>query len=449
MRHRLLALGALSLVTLSHAASAEPVRGHVALGGAQAALGPQATEFGPGGGGLASIELPLGRHLGLEAEVGGFFLSQGQSPAGLAPKGVGVAFTGMGGARFRFLGRTPAGPWVSAHAGVAMTGDRARFAFDGELGWDFRVGKSRVDIGPFGGYLHVVEPDGGLAPEDAHVFVLGLSVGLGAPAVPDSDTDHDGIVDSFDACPEEPGIPTSDPKTNGCPVRDRDRDGVPDAEDACPSVPGLRTLSTKTNGCPRGDADRDDVFDDEDACPEVKGVRTDDPKTNGCPPADRDHDGVPDVEDACPDLAGVKSEDPKTNGCPPASDGAHIVGDRIVLDDMINFDTDSSRIHHASYPVVKKLAEVILAHPDIIEVYVEGHTDQTGPSDWNQQLSQDRADSVKKLLTQFGVADDRVTTHGYGNSRLRNLGTSPDALRENRRVEFIITRTTTSPGDAR
>ena len=60
-------------------------------------------------------------------------------------------------------------------------------------------------------------------------------------------------------------------------------------------------------------------------------------------------------------------------------------------------------MRHVSWPVVKKLADILAANPDIVEVYVEGHTDQTGPADWNQQLSQDRAESVKKMLVGYGV----------------------------------------------
>ncbi len=434
-----------ALVSLTASAGAEPARAHGALVGAGAALGPQASEFGPGGGGFAALEIPLGRRLGLEAEVGGILLAPGEGRAGYSTKGVGTLVTAMGGARFRFFGRTPAGPWIGGHAGAGVTGDRVRFTFDGELGWDFRVGHGRFDVGPFAGYLHVYEPDGGLAPEDAHVFVAGIAISLGAPTIALEDLDHDGIVDTEDACPTEPGPRTSDPRTNGCPIRDRDRDNVVDAEDACPTVPGIRTRDVTTNGCPPVDHDDDGIPDVDDACPADAGARTPDPKTNGCP-ADRDHDGIPDDVDACPDLVGAPSSDPKINGCPPPKDGVEVIGDRIFVDDVINFDTDSARVHRESVQVLKRLADMLNHNLDIIEVYVEGHTDQTGPADWNQQLSDDRAASVKKLLVSFGVAESRIVTHGWGFSRPRNIATTPDALRENRRVEFIITRTSTAPG---
>ena len=130
-----------------------------------------------------------------------------------------------------------------------------------------------------------------------------------------TDSDGDGIEDKEDACPTQPGVKTSDPKTNGCPPAappaDRDGDGVPDSEDACVDVAGQRTTDPKTNGCPP-DADKDGIPDQQDACPHMFGVATSDPKTNGCPAVtDADGDGVPDKEDACPQVPGLKTTDPK------------------------------------------------------------------------------------------------------------------------------------------
>jgi outer membrane protein OmpA-like peptidoglycan-associated protein len=61
----------------------------------------------------------------------------------------------------------------------------------------------------------------------------------------------DGILDDDDACPDEPGVKTDDPKTNGCPLpKDRDGDGIIDPEDACPDDPGEKNEDPKKNGCP-------------------------------------------------------------------------------------------------------------------------------------------------------------------------------------------------------
>ena len=105
-----------------------------------------------------------------------------------------------------------------------------------------------------------------------------MRVLLSFEAVPDLclDPDGDGICSDADACPSVDGLP----KDHGCPA-DRDYDGFNDPDDACPDQAGPRTANPKTTGCP--DRDFDGVADLEDACLDVAGVATSDPKTNGCP----------------------------------------------------------------------------------------------------------------------------------------------------------------------
>jgi OmpA-OmpF porin, OOP family len=163
---------------------------------------------------------------------------------------------------------------------------------------------------------------------------------------------------------------------------------------------------------------------------------------------DRDGDGVPDADDACPDIPGIHTGDPKTNGCPPAGDQVRVEKDRIVYDDVILFDTDQAHVHHASWPILQKLADFITAHPDIEEVDITGHTDERGSEEHNLALSQARAVAVKERLVSFGVLSSRVTTIGYGESRPRAAGHSEDEWRQNRRVEFIITKVRNAQGDS-
>jgi outer membrane protein OmpA-like peptidoglycan-associated protein len=254
------------------------------------------------------------------------------------------------------------------------------------------------------------------------------------------DRDGDGIPDDVDACPDVRGIATGDPRTNGCPRADRDGDGVFDEEDACPDEAGVATRDPRTNGCPRPDRDHDGVFDDEDACPDIAGVRTTNPRTNGCPLSDRDNDTILDEKDACPDVPGVHTDDPKTDGCPAAGDQVHLVGDTIVLDDILHFENDSPRIPHASWPICKKVADFLKANPDVLEIDIEGHADETGTSAHNLILSHNRAQSVKRLLVMFGVEQERITTHSYGETRPKVPGHAEEQHRQNRRVEFTVTR---------
>ena len=430
-------------------ASADDLRAHATLGGAHAVGAPQDREFGFGGAGSVSLELPLGRAIGAEAKLGGVVLAEGDAPRDprLARSGTGTAALGTLGLRARPF-TAVAGPWASLGLGGAQTGDRTRFALDAAMGWDFRVTpQGRVDVGPFVGFTDIVQSDDALRPNDAYVVSFGVHMGLGARAKLASDRDHDGIVDDADACPDVPGIATSDPRTNGCPRSDRDHDGIFDDTDACPDVPGIATSDPRTNGCPPpSDRDHDTVLDEEDACPDVPGLRTTDPKTNGCPRArgDRDQDGVFDEEDACPDVPGVRTIDPRTNGCPPASDSVRVEQDRILFDEIILYDLDSPRVKHASWGIIKKLAEFMNATPEILEVSIEGHADATGGEEHNLRLSRERAENVKRLLVQFGVDGGRIKPEAFGRSRLKVQTQRAEA--KNRRVEFWITRT--RPGNA-
>jgi outer membrane protein OmpA-like peptidoglycan-associated protein len=434
------------LASLSADANAEELRVHGTAGLARAITEPQSSEFGFGAAGSLALELPLARAVGIQLEAGGLVLASGDAPNDprFAARDAGTLGTAMAGFRFRpYAAKRRGGLWFDVNGGVGATGNLVRPVLGAHVGWDFRLNDSRVELGPMVGYAHIFQSNDALRPEDANLLIAGIHIGLGErekKAEAPTDRDGDGVYDYEDACPDVPGLRTTDPRTNGCPRPDRDRDTIYDDEDACPDEPGIRTDDPKTNGCPRRDRDKDGVFDDEDACPDEPGIRTDDPKTNGCPRPDRDNDGVFDDEDACPDVPGIRTDDPKTNGCPASSGPVRVFGDRILLDDVILFDLDSPRVRRASWPLVQKIADFINANPDIIEIDIEGHADQTGSEQHNLRLSRARAESVKKLLVKYGVDDSRVTTAGLGKSRPKLAGMSEEERRENRRVEFIIVR---------
>jgi OOP family OmpA-OmpF porin len=135
------------------------------------------------------------------------------------------------------------------------------------------------------------------------------------------DRDGDGVDDNSDACPDQAGLASDDPATNGCPAptaSDRDGDGVDDDSDACPDQRGERSNEAGKNGCPLPDSDGDGIPDQTDACPDEQGVRTNDNATNGCPrgPRDTDLDGIEDAKDACPREAMSLTPGSPTDGCP-------------------------------------------------------------------------------------------------------------------------------------
>ncbi len=421
----------------------------MALAGGHAIGNPQESEFGFGGQVGINYELRFAKIIGVELTVDAYDLAQGSPPSNpaFAQHGQGFGVDGLLGVRLRPFGSiAPAGLWLDASGGWGVAGSSARPVFEGRLGYDLiRIANPSWEMGPFVGYMQVFQPSDTLRPQDAHVLWVGFHIDFAAHGTPRErpDRDHDGVFDDEDACPDVAGVRTSDPKTNGCPPApgpDRDGDGIPDAEDACPDVPRVKSTDPAKNGCPP-DRDGDGVTDAEDACPDVYGVRTNDPKTNGCPlPPDRDKDGVLDADDACPDVPGVHTDDPKTNGCPPATEAVHVEGDQILLNDVIHFETGSPHVHHASWDIVKKVAEFINHEPDLEEVDIQGHADEVGTSEYNLYLSKERAAAVRGLLVHFGVDPKKVVEHAYGKDRPREAGHDEKAHRENRRVEFTITR---------
>jgi outer membrane protein OmpA-like peptidoglycan-associated protein len=434
-----------------------------------------------------------------------------------APTGSQASFTGDGAVRF------------GARLGVA--GDIGMLAYAGMVGFTFRDNDlayagaprgSEVSLGvaagakPIDGLLIgpelytttvVSDPDalfarpstpleliigGHYRPADSVRVNAGIGPGLtrayGTPAFrvlaslewfqsveqppPPTDRDHDGILDSVDACPDVPGVRTDDPKTNGCPPpADRDGDSVLDDEDACPDVPGERTDDPKTNGCP--DRDKDGIFDMLDACPDQPGIASDDPKTNGCP--DRDKDGIFDASDACPDEAGVASEDPKKHGCPlpkdtdgdgiidpedacpndpgpknedPKKNGcpvARVEKGEIKIREQVQFAYNSAQILKASDFILEAVKKILDENPQITHVSIEGHTDSKGGDAFNKRLSDQRAKAVMKWLVKAGIDASRLEAKGFGEEQPIDSNDTDEGRANNRRVAFQIKGQTGAP----
>ena len=102
----------------------------------------------------------------------------------------------------------------------------------------------------------------------------------------------------------------------------------------------------------------------------------------------------------------------------------------------IRFDFDSWRIRPESAGALDNLAAA-LSSPELrsSKFLLEGHTDATGGAAYNQRLSQQRADAVKRYLTALGVQPERVASVGRGATQLANVLDPGSA--ENRRVRLV------------
>jgi outer membrane protein OmpA-like peptidoglycan-associated protein len=244
------------------------------------------------------------------------------------------------------------------------------------------------------------------------------------------DTDGDGLRDPDDACPNDPEDMDGFEDENGCPDPDNDRDDVLDVNDGAPNDPEDRDGFEDADGVPEPDNDRDGILDADDHCPLEPGVAS----HHGCPVPDRDRDTVADPVDNCPDEPGTVEH----QGC-AAPQLVSIVGDQISIVDNVYFRTNRDVIESRSFGLLDNVARVIVAHPEITRVRIEGHTDARGNRTRNVRLSQARAESVKRYLVAHGVGADRLEAVGFGPDRpvVPNAQTPEDHAR-NRRVEFHL-----------
>lgn len=109
---------------------------------------------------------------------------------------------------------------------------------------------------------------------------------------------------------------------------------------------------------------------------------------------------------------------------------------RLVLRSIL-FDTGKDVIRPESIPVLQALAEAMASDAQAKYV-IEGHTDNRGGEAFNQVLSEKRAASVRKWLMEHGVAGERLTAKGFGQSRPSMPNDSEAGRAANRRVEVAV-----------
>jgi outer membrane protein OmpA-like peptidoglycan-associated protein len=381
---------------------------------------PQTQLFGPGAALAASVYRPLTPYLLVGGRLRLGLLSDGDPPTRphqLDPSLGGISslsaalrlrLAGFG----RDDGSRATGVYVELALGAGLTGSRVRFAPELGAGWLFRVGP--IDVGPTVRFTQLVESDDALDERDARLLLFGVEVVLFDPrghtarpvleTRPVLDTDHDGLADPVDQCPEEPEDRDSFEDEDGCPDLDNDQDRVRDADDRCPLVPEDR-----------------DGFEDED----------------GCPDPDNDGDGILDGVDQCPNDAEIVNGVDDEDGCPDEGLIA-LVDDRIVLEETVLFDFERSRVKSSARPVLHAIVQLVLLHPEWTRVRIEGHADARGDTAFNQELSERRAVNVREALVALGVPAGIIDSAGYGATRPRDTRETELGYQRNRRVEFVV-----------
>jgi OmpA-OmpF porin, OOP family len=340
--------------------------------------------------------------------------------------------------KYGFLQKSWFNPFVQIGGGYTWINESGNGTVNGGIGVNFWFTKN-IALTVASTYKHTFE-DQSTANVPRHIqHFAGLTFQFGG-----KDTDKDGIYDKDDACPTEPGLK----QFQGCP--DTDGDGIPDKDDSCPTVAGLQEFQ----GCP--DTDGDGIADKDDACPDVAGLKA----LQGCP--DGDGDGIADKDDKCPTVAGPRENAgcpwPDTDGdgvldkddlCPAvkgtaANRGCPEVTEEVMkrLNDYgrtILFNSGKASFKEETMPVLAAMLAIFKEYPNA-DFSIEGHTDSDGSNALNQTLSENRAAAVKTFLVDNGIAAERLTSTGFGETKPVASNKTAKGKAQNRRVEVKLVK---------
>jgi len=107
-----------------------------------------------------------------------------------------------------------------------------------------------------------------------------------------------------------------------------------------------------------------------------------------------------------------------------------------IVANGIRFDTGKATLKPESMGVINEIYDLMKNNPDL-KFSVEGHTDNVGDDASNMKLSADRAETVMNTLVEMGIAGDRLTSKGLGESMPMDDNNNPEGRANNRRVEFL------------
>jgi len=110
---------------------------------------------------------------------------------------------------------------------------------------------------------------------------------------------------------------------------------------------------------------------------------------------------------------------------------------RISMTSETAFDVDSTRIKTGFHQTLITIAKVLNKYGKT-ELLIVGHTDSTGSAQYNQQLSERRAQAVEQFLLSSNVIPQRLSTYGKGETQPIASNATDSGRRMNRRVEIIV-----------
>ncbi|HZD08210.1 MAG TPA: OmpA family protein, partial [Candidatus Limnocylindrales bacterium] len=101
------------------------------------------------------------------------------------------------------------------------------------------------------------------------------------------------------------------------------------------------------------------------------------------------------------------------------------------------FKTGSFELLSGARERLAKVSGIVIAHPGL-HLEVEGHTDAVGGDDYNQKLSENRAQAVRDYLIQQGIPDNAIVSRGLGKTQPVATNDTAEGRQQNRRVELVL-----------
>jgi OOP family OmpA-OmpF porin len=320
-----------------------------------------------------------------------------------------------------FKDKAAVNPFLTTGLGVGYFGKLAAYAplgvglqFHAKSGAYFFLQaqwRKKLTDGINNDYLHYSFSFAQQNPFERKKKIEDAPVVIPVEAVLPPDGDGDGFADANDKCPDVKGT------INGCP--DTDGDGLIDKDDQCPNEKG--TL----NGCP--DSDKDGVADKDDKCKDVAGLA----RYNGCLIPDTDNDGVNDEEDKCPNEAGIIAN----SGCPEIKQEIKQKIDFAAKNILFQFASDV--ILKPSFAPLNEVVKVLQENP-ALKLNIDAHADNVGTPERNMHWSERRAKAVAYYFISKGIAAERITYNGYGDTKPIADNKTATGRALNRRVEMKL-----------
>jgi OOP family OmpA-OmpF porin len=141
-------------------------------------------------------------------------------------------------------------------------------------------------------------------------------------------------------------------------------------------------------------------------------------------------------------VADATEENPMYVGPIRVAGGGADLYDKLAAEGRVStqgilFDIDSDRIRPESTPTLEEIATMLREHSDL-RIAIEGHTDNTGDDAYNQQLSDQRAQSVRALLVEkYKIDGSRLEAKGFGETKPVDSNDTAEGRQNNRRVELV------------